>query len=157
MGSFVVEPLIRRCESEDLANLLQIENQSYSHPWTEQQFRHELQTPHSRVDLLLIDEQIAGYICYWLLVGEMHILNIATAPAYRRTGVAHRLLTHAFIRAQQTQVAEAYLEVRKNNLGAIALYHAFGFIDGDIRRGYYSDGEDALLMHCPLDSKKSGD
>ncbi len=125
---------------------------SYPRPWSELQFLQELQATYARIDLLWLENQLAGYLCYWLVAGELHVLNVATAPAFRRQGVARRLLEHVFVQAKATKTELAFLEVRRGNLGVIALYRDFGFHDDCIRRGYYSDGEDALLMSCALDS-----
>ncbi len=141
---------IRFCGASDLAEVLQIERQAYPHPWTEKQFQQELDAAYSRVALLQSQGRTVGYICYWLAAGELHILNVATDPQCRRQGVARALLTFALDQAEKASAEIACLEVRVGNLGAIALYREFGFTDDCIRRGYYSDGEDALLMSRPL-------
>ncbi len=143
---------IRCCELTDLPAVLAIENSSYPRPWSEQQFLQELQAAYSRIDLLFLDSDLAGYLCYWLAAGEMNILNVATAPGYRRKGGARKLLEYAFSQAEAMNIELAYLEVRTGNVGAISLYRDFGFNDDCIRRAYYSDGEDALLMNCALKS-----
>lgn len=130
--------------------MLVIERDAYPRPWTEQQFLQELQAPYARIALLLVRDEIAGYICYWLAAGEMHVLNVATATAFRRRGVAHRLIEHAFAAAREDGAELAFLEVRVGNAAAISVYRNFGFNDDCIRRSYYSDGEDALLMSCKL-------
>ena len=50
----------------------------------------------------------------------------------------------------------ASLEVRRSNLPAIALYQELGFHQVAVRRRYYENGEDALLMVCvfPPDNKR---
>ena len=130
--------------------MLEIERAAYPRPWTEAQFLQELQAAYSRVDLLLSHNELAGYICYWLASGELHILNVVTAPHYHRKGGARRLLEHVFAEAKAIDAESACLEVRTGNAAAIALYRDFGFHDDGIRRTYYSDGEDALLMSCTL-------
>ncbi|MCF6178865.1 MAG: ribosomal protein S18-alanine N-acetyltransferase [Geopsychrobacter sp.] len=139
----------------DLVQVLKIEELAYPRPWTQKQFLQELQSTYSRLDLLFADGQLSGYLCYWIVAGEMHIVNIATQPAFRRRGVAHRLLDHALCLAKQNNVESACLEVRTGNLGAIALYRSFGFVDDCVRPKFYSDGEAALLMSYPLDSPSS--
>jgi ribosomal-protein-alanine N-acetyltransferase len=141
---------IRCCELTDLPAVLAIENSSYPRPWSEQQFLQELQAAYSRIDLLFLDSDLAGYHCYWLAAGEMNILNVTMAPGYRRKGGARKLLKHAFSQAEAMNIESAYLEVRTGNDGAISLYRDFGFNDDCIRPAYYSDGEDALLMSCAL-------
>ncbi len=144
--------MIRCCTPADVSAVLAIEQESYSRPWTEQQFIDELKAEYSRVDLLSLHNELAGYICYWLAAGEMHILNVATAPTFRRQGVARRLLESVFAEAKLKGAEIACLEVRAGNTGAISLYRDFGFQDDGIRRAYYTDGEDALLMSCVIES-----
>ena len=76
----------------------------------------------------------------------MQILNIAVHASYRRQGVAELLLHHALEVGQQRGAQSANLEVRRSNLPALQLYKKFGFREVAVRRGYYADGEDALLM-----------
>ncbi|WP_020675733.1 ribosomal protein S18-alanine N-acetyltransferase [Geopsychrobacter electrodiphilus] len=140
---------------EDLPRVLEVEQASHLQPWTQAQFSQELESIYSRTELLFRGKQLTGYICFWVVAGEMQILNVSTAPAFRRQGVARRLLEYAFDLAKISLAQSAFLEVRISNHGAIALYRALGFVDDCIRPKYYSDGEDALLMSCPLDSVRS--
>ena len=130
----------------DLDEVVAIEIGSYPHPWRADQFLQELNNPVSQLDLLRVDGRLCGYLCYWLVAGEMQILNVTTAPAWRRQGVADRLLTHAFVRCRDAGLTSAWLEVRESNLAAINLYRRHGFVVTGSRRGYYRDGENALLM-----------
>jgi ribosomal-protein-alanine N-acetyltransferase len=131
---------------ENLAAVLAIERQSYLHPWSAEQFVQELENPIATVELIWLAGELAGYICYWLIDGELQILNIATAPRSRRQGIAGRLLTHVFSRCADKGLDRAWLEVRTSNKAAITLYRQQGFVDDVVRTGYYRDGEDALLM-----------
>lgn len=130
----------------DLPAVLLVERACYPHPWNAEQFLQELNSPVATVDLLWADGQLAGYICFWLIAGEMQILNVATAPEWRRRGVAGRLLEHAIVRCHAVGLESAWLEVRAGNRAAIFLYHQHGFVADVTRKGYYRDGEDALLM-----------
>ncbi len=93
-----------------------------------------------------IDSKIVGFLCYWMVAGEMQILNLATAPCARRSGIAAKLLEHAFNSYSPPEIISVWLEVRSGNRAAIALYRRFGFVPNGVRRAYYRDGEDALLM-----------
>jgi ribosomal-protein-alanine N-acetyltransferase len=64
----------------------------------------------------------------------------------RRKGIAARLLGHVMHRAMNQGLLTACLEVRVSNVAAVDLYHRFGFSRKGLRRAYYHDGEDALLM-----------
>jgi ribosomal-protein-alanine N-acetyltransferase len=137
---------IRPATSDDLPSILTVERRCYARPWSGNQFRSELEAAHARLDICLCDGQLAGYHCWWLLCGELHVLNLATAPDHRRRGVAAGLLAAAFDQARKAGLERALLEVRAGNAGAIALYRRFGFRVTGRRSRYYPDGEDALLM-----------
>jgi ribosomal-protein-alanine N-acetyltransferase len=92
-------------------------------------------------------EMVISYIILWILMEEVHILNLATHPDCRRRGIAHSLLLFALGFAY-TQGGILYLlEVRRGNQAAIDLYQKVGFASWRIRSNYYADtGEDALIM-----------
>ena len=88
---------------------------------------------------------MAGFLCSWFVSGELEILNVAAAPAFRRRGVARSCCTMSSIKAGSrgwTGVSRGAGRQR----GAIALYRSFGFLPIATRERYYADGEDALVM-----------
>lgn len=141
---------IRPMTIDDLDAVLAIERQCHGFSWSGEIFRAELEKPFARIELLELDGQIAGFLCWWLIAGEMEVQNVATAVAFRRRGVARRLLEYVLQEARSVAAVRALLEVRVGNHGAIKLYRQLGFVDNGIRRHYYPDGEDALLMEKNL-------
>jgi ribosomal-protein-alanine N-acetyltransferase len=83
-------------------------------------------------------------------VDDAEILNIETRPSHRRQGLAQSLLLEAFDWGRQNQRQAVWLEVRSGNEAAIHLYLKTGFVQVGIRKRYYSDGEDALVMKYTL-------
>jgi [ribosomal protein S18]-alanine N-acetyltransferase len=140
---------IRPMTLADLPQVMIIEGLCHQNPWSEELLRQEIEEPLARTALLWRGDELAGYICARLLLGELEILNIATAPAFRRQGVAATLLRHLFEQTRRQGMERAFLEVRAGNAAAQALYRAFGFRPCGVRRHYYTDGEDALLMAYP--------
>ncbi|MCD6582510.1 MAG: ribosomal protein S18-alanine N-acetyltransferase [Desulfuromusa sp.] len=130
----------------DLDAVLAIERQCYPHPWSSQQFLQELANPVASILVCEIEDKIGGYICYWLIAGEMQILNLATSLQVRRKGIAAQLLEQAFERCSLSELSSVWLEVRSGNQAAIALYQRYGFKLSGTRRAYYRDGEDAFVM-----------
>jgi ribosomal-protein-alanine N-acetyltransferase len=91
--------------------------------------------------------EAAGFIAARVAADECEILNLAVARAYRRRGVARRLVEHALAEARRAGARRCWLEVRASNAGAIACYRALGFRRSGLRRGYYSAPvEDAVVM-----------
>ncbi len=75
--------------------------------------------------------------------GETQVMQIATRPSLRRRGLGTRML-----KAMLGLVPDntGVLEARASNDGALAMYEKCGFERVGVRRGYYSDGEDAVCM-----------
>lgn len=137
---------IRAMVPDDLAAVVELERQCHVTPWPERLFEEELSQAHSTIDLLWHRRNLVGYICWWRVCDEVHILNVAVAPACRRRGLGRRLLEHVLRRGRADGCRRVLLEVRAGNRGAIALYRAFDFEVIGHRAKYYADGEDALVM-----------
>ena len=89
----------------------------------------------------------AGYALWSVVPGleEAELLRVAVAPDRRRSGLGRALLegSEPFLKAQGVQLL--LLEVRVGNSAARALYQVLGWQEVGLRRGYYRDGEDAVL------------
>ncbi len=137
---------------EDMDRVLQIEARSFSLPWTAEMFLAERERPEKgEVFVARTAEEgaaeVVGYLCLWLIAGEVHINNIAVDPARRRRGVGARLVRFALEWARRHQARRISLEVRASNHAAQVLYRQFGFQVAGTRRHYYDKPrEDALIM-----------
>jgi ribosomal-protein-alanine N-acetyltransferase len=95
---------------------------------------------------------IVGYCGMYTTPGEGEIVNVAVHPAFRRRGIARRLLKRLLEEGRDAQVERFILEVRRSNENAVALYEGLGFQTLGIRPGFYEHPrEDALIM-CREDS-----
>jgi ribosomal-protein-alanine N-acetyltransferase len=138
-------------KKEDIDQVLAIEQASFSMPWSRNLFLSEFRSP--RVSLLLVAlaaapvRIVAGYIVCWLVADEIHILNLAVAPAFRRHGFARTLVLAALKRGHGKGAKRAFLEVRASNAAALKLYSRLGFTGTSMRRDYYDAPiEDAVIM-----------
>ena len=140
-----------RVTAENFARLehriLTIEKVSFPTPWTSDAFREEVQRSFSSLWVLQDKEDVAGYICFWSMVRELHLMNIAVHPERRGEGLG-RMLLNKMIAVGIGEGAEcALLEVRPSNMPARELYKKAGFREIGRRVKYYRDtGEDAILM-----------
>ncbi|MBX7113421.1 MAG: ribosomal protein S18-alanine N-acetyltransferase [Myxococcaceae bacterium] len=135
----------------DLPEVMRIQLKAFSNPWSEDMVKKELTQDWSTV--LLIEEQMAGrsallgFIIFWLVHDELHILNVAVTPEHRRRGIGRYAMNAALAFGQSHQCRIATLEVRRGNAPAIALYEALGFRTVGLRPQYYADNkEDAAVM-----------
>ena len=147
--------IIRRMTKDDVQAVSAIEKQTFSIPWPEDSFRHEMEENPAARYLVAVDDggTVIGYAGAWLIFEEGHITNIAVAEAWRGQGVG-RKLTEALIQyAANLGVQYMTLEVRRSNLIAQGMYETLGFIRLSTRKRYYPDNnEDAFLMvlqHMP--------
>jgi ribosomal-protein-alanine N-acetyltransferase len=121
-------------------------------PWSRNLFLSELRS--RTVSTLLValasgtsERKVLGYIVYWLVTDEMHLLNLATAPALRRKGIAKRLVLAAIKTAFDRGARLSFLEVRASNREALKLYADIGFVSSYTREEYYDQPvEDAVVM-----------
>ncbi len=109
--------------------------------WSREQLAEELSRPGSRVWVAEDGGRILGHAIAWVVADELHILDVCVLPGSRRQG-----LGRALVQRLLAEEHPALLEVRANNLPAVALYEGMGFVRVGLRKRYYDDGEDALLM-----------
>ena len=138
-----------------LADCLALDRSALQGLWTKEQWRRELEDPR-RLCLGWTEAKILlGVACGWLVADELHITLIAVDPSVRRRGHGKRLLSALLQQARQQGAIHATLEVRSNNLAAIALYANGGFQSAGTRFKYYSDGSDALIQWCRINASIS--
>jgi ribosomal-protein-alanine N-acetyltransferase len=163
---------LRYMRIEDVTRIYEIDQLSFSIPWTPKSYVFEIndnQTSHM-IALETVQESprprglldffrrsvtptpaIVGYGGVWIMAGEAHVSTIATHPDWRRRGLGEVLLNAMIGRSIQLRSDYCVLEVRQTNLNAQALYQKYGFEAVGRRKGYYRDNnEDALLMHVGL-------
>jgi len=136
--------VVRQLLQADVPEILEIERICFSDAWSADSFRGVLQNKLFYC-CGLFDNRLEGYLVSMIAAGELHILNIAVRPESRRQGIAEELYCQTF-RKYEKAISLAYLEVRTTNFPAIAFYRKLGFREAGIRRRYYPDGEDAILM-----------
>ena len=142
---------IRPMEEGDLPQVLPIERSSFPTPWTAKAFLQEMTPPSFSFVSVQEGERVLGYVVFRLILEEVHILNLAVAPPWRRQGVGRELLRFCVDFCWRRGGILFSLEVREGNLPAIGLYRKMGFALRGRRPGYYRDtGEDALLMELYL-------
>ena len=137
----------------DLPDLTALEKACFSHPWTRAQIAAELAAGPPGAVLVLRGvgsegrSELCGACAYRVIADEMHILDLAIHPAWRRRGLARALLRVALRRAAAAGAETALLEVRVGNREALRLYESLGFVRDGVRRQYYREPvEDAALL-----------
>ena len=92
------------------------------------------------------ENRIVGYACQTVLFEDAEILNIAVKKEDRREGLGKKLMLAMQEKAISLGAQKSFLEVRISNESALKLYRSLGYNDLSVRKKYYEDGEDALVM-----------
>lgn len=144
----MVDLEINIMQEDELDEVVEIERESFSLPWSRWMFERELEN-RDRSHFLVAKngERVVGYIGFWMVADEAHIVTIAVRRNSRRYGIGTVLIASALILARNLGAEKATLEVRVTNNPAQQLYEKFGFEIISIRKGFYTDtGEDAYVM-----------
>lgn len=141
---------VRLAQGRDLLRIAELETLAFPEPWPVDLLAFEF--AHPRAILLAAcrgNAPAVGYAVFRHVAGEAELLRVGVAPEERRQGIARALLEDGIARLRREGVDECHLEVRINN-PAILLYGALGFERTGLRRRYYQDGTDALVMSRSL-------
>ena len=142
----------REMRRDDLSVVVGIENEAYPFPWTEGIFRDCLRVGYCCVVLDVAGES-QGYGVMSIASAEAHLLNICIRPSRQRRGLGGDLLKWLLQRAREGSAQEVFLEVRRSNVGALAMYKQAGFNQIGLRRNYYradNGREDAVVLSLPI-------
>jgi len=96
-------------------------------------------------------DQVVGVIVGQIVVDEAEIHDVAVNHAFRRQGRATRLVRELERHATSLGACTSFLEVRASNTAAERLYESMGYTATGTRTGYYSDGENAIVMSKTLE------
>lgn len=141
------EIVIRKMTIADLEEVHKLECQIYPDPWTFSHFCHEVMENKVSYTLVMeLETKVIGFAVTWFIQDELHLANIAIDPQYRNLGLASLFMNVIFEEGLKRKLIRAFLEVREKNLAAINLYKKFGFEEIGVRRKYYRNGENALVM-----------
>lgn len=137
---------IRLWENFDCQAVADLEKDCFSDPWSIKAIEETC----SRRDFIGLvleeDGKVQGYVGCLFAFDQADVLLIAVNPTYRGKGYGKLLLEKALGVLKINQVKNVFLEVRKSNLVARSCYEGRGFKEIAVRKGYYSDGEDAIIM-----------
>lgn len=140
--------IIRKCVKEDLKTIAAIESSSFDvAPWSLENYIEDFENNVcSHILVAEIEGKVIGYIDFWIMFEQATIAKIAVVNPLRKYGIGDILLKEALKIMDEEEVTSVTLEVRVSNIAAIKLYENNGFEKKLVKKGYYSDGEDAYFM-----------
>ena len=132
-----------------LRRVLDIEEVVYPRPWTNRTFVSELAQMRAGTRYYLVayvGDVMAGYAGLMFSGDDAHVTNIAVDPAFQGRGIATEMMLDLSILAHDRGCTAMTLEVRHTNTAAQTLYRRFGFVPAGVRKRYYENTDDAIIM-----------
>jgi len=137
----------------DLDQVMDLEKAIFPHPWRRSFFLADISRPQGLSVVAEEDGVILGYAVAWGME-EPHLANLAVSEVERGKGVGAKLLDEVIAFARRSKAGSMYLEVRVSNTVARKFYSERGFVPTYLRKGYYENGEDAVIMEREVEAEE---
>ncbi|HWX72636.1 MAG TPA: ribosomal protein S18-alanine N-acetyltransferase [Xanthobacteraceae bacterium] len=144
------EPTMSEARQRDAAAIAALHAASFQRGWGEDEFHRLLIDRAVVAHRAVIGRTMVGFILSRMAAGEVEILSVAIAPAWRGRGFARPLLDLHLRRLAGLGVRAVFLEVDEHNEPACRLYRNAGFSEVGVRKGYYQEGASALVLRRDL-------
>lgn len=138
-----------RLKPEHLSQMAEIEKEAFDEPWTAGMFLPELSDPHAYYSVGVLDginDEVVCYGGFHTVLDEGQIANIAVRADMRGKGYGRALMQNLLELARSAGVKRITLEVKDTNERAVNLYKSLGFTVEGVRKRYYANRYDALVM-----------
>ena len=155
MRGIILGVTVRPMTEADLDQVMELEKAIFASPWRRSFFLSDINRPQGLSVVVEDEGVILGYAVAWG-TEETHLANLAVSEDERGKGIGGRLLDEVIAFAQRSRAESIYLEVRVSNTIARRFYSERGFVPTYMRKGYYENGEDAVIMEreVPHDAKR---
>ena len=119
--------------------------------WSIDILKNDFENENSKYIIAKIDNEIVGFAGIKIIIDEADIMNIAVRIDKRNLGIGSVLLKKLIQLAMDSNCTSITLEVNENNLPAIHLYEKFDFEKIGLRKKYYNNIDDAIVMKKNLE------
>lgn len=155
MATYPTGYLARLAKTADIPAVAKMEADLFVDPWPGHLYLQEVEQP-LRFQRVVVngDQAVVAYLFACWQVDELHILKVATHPIFEGRGLASALMEEAREEAVRGKARGLFLEVRPSNRRAVKLYLHIGYRIIGRRPGYYTNGEDALVMFYDLSTPR---
>lgn len=141
---------IRKMNLFDLDNLKDRLSSEFDNFWSYNILEDELKSENSYFIVATDDNEILGFAGLKIILDESDVMNIVVRKDQRQNGIGSVMLEYLINYSKSLDLKTITLEVNENNLSAIHLYDKFNFDHIGIRKRYYKDSSDAIIMSKKL-------
>lgn len=129
-----------------IPDVLALQDLCFADGWNERMMRSAFKGGRYFGYCVYNDEKLCGFITYTVGYDDCDIEGVAVLSEYRRCGIARNLVELVIGKAKERNLFAIFLEVRESNTPARSLYASAGFSEISVRKKYYADGENAVVM-----------
>jgi len=147
---------IRLANIKDLDRLVVLENEVFKlDRFSEDQIEYLVTEAHATILVMELDGEMVGsaYLLWRKNLAVGRLYNIAVTPRIQGKGLGTQLLKECELEAARRRCDVLSLEVRSDNLSAIAFYEKHGYKIEDTLPDYYEDGAAGYKMTKDLTEK----
>ncbi|HEX8237808.1 MAG TPA: ribosomal protein S18-alanine N-acetyltransferase [Abditibacteriaceae bacterium] len=138
--------VLRRAVQNDLPVILEIDGAAFSQPWSPASFEQCFADDKTYVVVAENNERVLAFGVAYTVGDEGEIATLAVDAAARGQGLGEKILQSLLNFCRERGAHKVFLEVRASNATAQRLYKRCGFTEVGLRRHYYADAEDAVIM-----------
>lgn len=124
----------------------EIEKALIASPWSKESIQKLTTTDNAVAKVAIADGKAIGYYSFYQILDEADVNNIAVDSAWQNKGVGSALMLDMIDECKHRGIASITLEVGANNVVAQKLYEKVGFRQEGLRKKYYNNTEDAIIM-----------
>jgi len=152
---------IRPAIQDDLQAVFELNLASFAEAWSHQAIIDALKHDYDLDVWYAARGKLAAYYLGQDVLDEVHIMQLAVAPAFRRQGLGIRMTRYMLDKKRCEGLRHVWLEVRVSNAAAQRLYAGHGFRISGRRKNYYTPRsagfprEDALVMRYDLQQARA--
>lgn len=140
--------LMNNTDFEAISPILSLEFDDF---WSTTTLKEELENENSTYIVAKKADEIVGFAGIWKSVDDVHITDIVVKKNYRKNGIGSLLLKELISLTKKLNYKELTLEVNAKNEIAKKLYLKYGFKELGIRKNYYKNTDDAIIMTLYID------
>lgn len=142
--------MLRRYNENDIESIIDLENKTINTSLGYEMLKNNLENEMNHYYVYELDDNIVGYISIVFDGYIAEILNFCVEPAYQNNKIGTKILEEIFVIYENKKCESLILEVRQSNERAIHLYTKLGFKKISVRKNYYTNGENALVLQKML-------
>ena len=129
--------------NKDHEEIMEIHNLSFDNKWNIQSIETMCEIENYSFIIIKTNNEILGYIILYDTLDSFDLFEIAVKMEYRNHGLGTKLLKALFVRYTDKDI---FLEVNEINVKALSLYEKNGFVRISLRKNYYKDNKNAIIM-----------